>query len=99
MKLETTVIINSNIEKVWENLTDFQKYPEWNPFITRIEGTIECGEVLHVDINPPGAKKNTFKPLLMQYDKNKEMRWIGCLGASWLFQGEHYFKLESTDNN
>lgn len=36
----------------------------------------------------------TFAPKLIKFDTNQEMHWIGILGVSWLFSGEHYFKLE-----
>lgn len=94
MKIETTLIINANINEVWKKLTDFEKYAEWNQFITRIEGKQQTGSTLTVDITPPKSKKMTFMAVLKKYVENEEMRWVGVMGASWLFRGEHYFKLE-----
>lgn len=35
--------INANPEKVWEVLTDTDKYKEWNPVMELLEGTIKEG--------------------------------------------------------
>ncbi len=94
MRLNTEIVINGNIAKVWQTLTDFQSYSHWNPFMTCIEGEKKAGAKLKVKIIPPGGKSMIFTPTLIKFDTNQEMRWIGILGASWLFSGEHYFKLE-----
>jgi hypothetical protein len=99
MKIETNIIIHHPIEKIWNKLTDFESYHEWNPFIQKIVGPQVVGEKLEIDIVPPGGKKSTFRPVLITFDKNKEMRWVGSLGSSWIFRGEHYFILEKIDEN
>ena len=37
-ELKTTIEINASPAKVWEVLLDFEKYPDWNPFIKNIRG-------------------------------------------------------------
>lgn len=66
--------------------------------MTRIEGEKKSGAKLTVEIIPPGSKPMTFTPKLIKFETNQEMCWIGILGASWLFSGEHYFKLEMLDD-
>lgn len=99
MKIHTTIIVHYPIEQVWFKLTEFEKYPEWNPFITKIIGSQVVGERLFVDILLPQGKKTTFKPTLVNIQPMQEMRWVGILGTSWLFRGEHYFQVEKIDEN
>jgi uncharacterized protein YndB with AHSA1/START domain len=40
--INTTVDINAPAQLVWDGLTDFAAYGEWNPFM-RIEGTAQVG--------------------------------------------------------
>ena len=35
-----TTIINASPETIWEILTDAPNYPNWDPGVERIEGTI-----------------------------------------------------------
>ncbi len=90
------ITIQATPDKVWAVLTDFNSYPLWNPFIKSFIGTPVVGQQIEAKICPPGAKGMTFRPTILQYNKHKELRWIGKLFISHLFDGEHTFML--TDN-
>jgi hypothetical protein len=97
--IQTEILINTNITKVWDVLMNFDSYPKWNPFITSISGERKLGNRLTVSINPPGGKGMTFKPNILTLEANKEFRWKGKLGINGIFDGEHYFILESVDKD
>jgi hypothetical protein len=93
-ELHTEVEINAPAERVWQVLTDFALYPEWNPFVRRLEGEVRVGARLHVFIQPPGGKGMTFRPLVVAAEPNRELRWLGHLWVPGLFDGEHSFAIE-----
>jgi hypothetical protein len=93
-KIETEIIIDSNISTVWNVLTDFENHPQWNPFIKSIKGEKVVGKNLTVSLSPPGGKGMTFKPVIIKYEPLKELRWKGKLGVKGIFDGEHFFILE-----
>jgi hypothetical protein len=86
--IETTINIKATAEKIWSILTDFPKYPEWNPFVFSMQGKAKEGTILKANIQ--GMK---FKPLVLAAKKNQEFRWRGSLLVKGLFDGEHYFVL------
>jgi uncharacterized protein YndB with AHSA1/START domain len=47
-ELRTEVTINAPAERVWELLTDFGSFPDWNPFMLRARGEVGVGEKLLV---------------------------------------------------
>jgi hypothetical protein len=99
-EIKTEIILkNGSVEDAWKILTNFEEYPAWNTFITKITGQKAIGQSLLVDITPPNGKKSTFNPILIKFSENKEIRWVGKIGFKWLFCGEHYFKLEVVDKN
>ena len=51
--IESTIIINAPLEKVWNILMEKEKYPLWNTFTPKIETTFEVGSdiILHVNMN------------------------------------------------
>jgi hypothetical protein len=79
---------------VWSVLTDTANYPDWNPFVRRLEGTLAEGERLEVEIAPPGGKAMTFRPTVLAARPGRELRWLGRLLLPGLFDGEHAFTLE-----
>lgn len=97
-EIKTEIIIQTTPERVWEVLTDFDKYSNWNPFIKSLQGQVKVGEKIVVRLEPPGAKGMTFKPKVLVFDKNKEFKWIGHLFFPGLFDGEHRFELIDNGN-
>jgi len=98
-RIETEIIIDTDPERVWQVLTDFEKHPYWNPFIKSIKGEKTVGSKILVHLQPPGSNGMTFKPVILKFDTNKEFRWKGQLGIKGIFDGEHYFILEKVREN
>ena len=98
-QLSTHVDIQATPARVWEVLSDLAAYPEWNPFIPRIDGEIRPGARLEVRIQPPGAKGMTFRPTVLKAEPNRELRWRGRLWLPGLFDGEHAFTIEPSAAN
>ncbi len=95
--IETEIEIDATPEAVWAVLTDFESYPEWNPFVTRIEGEAIPGARLRVRIEPPGSRGMTFRPRLVVTEPNRRLEWLGRLVVPNLFDGRHEFRLERVD--
>jgi hypothetical protein len=91
--ISTTIDIDASPREVWEVLTDFAAYGEWNPFMDRIEGTPSVGSKLRVHMTPPNGRAVTFKPKVLVATPERELRWLGRLGFGGLFDGEHFFVL------
>ena len=68
------VLINAPAEVVWQVLTDFEQYPDWNPFTVRAESTLELGDPVTLYI-PRGKSmmKQTF--VLEVFDPPHEVAW------------------------
>lgn len=98
-QLYSEIEIEASAERLWQILTDFAAYPDWNPFIRRISGRAVVGEDLEVYIKPSGARGMTFKPKVLIADENEELRWHGKLFVSGLFDGKHFFQIERLAEN
>jgi hypothetical protein len=98
-ELRSETEIQASAERVWDILTDFDGFPQWNPFIRRASGNILVGERLKVTIQPSGAKRMNFRPIVLKAEPNRELRWLGHLLVSGLFDGEHIFTIEPTGTN
>jgi hypothetical protein len=89
--------IAAPVEAVWAQLTDTASFPEWNPFIASLEGTLREGERLTVRITPPGGKAMTFRPTVTAYEEGRRLEWLGRLLIPGLVDGRHSFTLEPTE--
>lgn len=95
--IQTEIIINAPADKVWNILTDFSNYPNWNSFIISVEGELEQGGKLKNTMIIEG-EKNVFKPTITKVETNKYFEWLGKLPLG-IFKGRHYFELESISPN
>jgi hypothetical protein len=93
-EIRTEIEIDAPVERVWEVLTRFEDFDDWNPFIVHAEGRPRLGERLTVTIRPPGRKASTFHPTVVAYEPNRELRWLGRLGVPGIFDGEHSHHVE-----
>jgi hypothetical protein len=93
-EIHTEIEVNAGAEKVWRVLTDFAAYPDWNPFVRRVEGEVNVGSRLHVYIQPSGSSGMSFRPTVLVADPNREFRWLGHLWLPGLFDGEHSFLIK-----
>ena len=92
--IQTQIEINASANRIWEVLTDFENYSNWNPFIQKISGTLEVGEQLHISIG-----KMQFDPKVLEVSSSRGFRWKGKLWFKGLFDGEHWFEIEPVDEN
>ena len=98
-KIKTEIVIDKDVSTVWNVLTDFESYPNWNPFVRSIEGEKYIGKKESVTCNTAGGKMVSFKPIIIKLETDREFRWKGKLGFRGIFDGQHYFKLEKMGEN
>ena len=92
--LHTEIEIAAPAERVWQVLTDFARFPEWNPLVPRASGELRVGARLEVRLQLAGMRGATLRPIVVEATPNRELRWRGQLVIPGLFTGEHSFLLE-----
>ena len=93
-EIHTEIEIESSAEHVWQLLTDFPSFPQWNPSIRRASGEIKVGERLEVESGFSGAKGRILRLRVLKAEPDRELRWLGHLWIPGLFDGEHLFIIE-----
>jgi hypothetical protein len=93
-QLESGVEVQASPERVWEVLTDFAAYPDWNPFIVQAGGRAVPGSRLELRMRLPGRRPTTFRPQVLEAEPARRLRWLGQLLVPGLFDGEHRFTIE-----
>jgi hypothetical protein len=90
-EVRTEIEINAGHEKVWGILIDFEKYEQWNPFITKIVGQAKEDSKIEIHIETPAGKKRKYRPTVTKVNEGRELQWMG---KSWVLNGEHIFRIE-----
>jgi demethylmenaquinone methyltransferase / 2-methoxy-6-polyprenyl-1,4-benzoquinol methylase len=81
-------------QRVWEILTDFAAYREWNPFMPWLDGEVRVGARLRTSLVVAGAP--TLRPRLRvtRVDAGRELRWVG---RGPLVRGERTMRIQPLD--
>jgi len=96
--IQAEIVINAPASKVWQVLIDFKAYPQWNPFIRQVTGTMEPDEQLTVQMYS-GNRTISFSPTVLVVQPERELRWIGRVFIPGIFDGEHSFVIEPLGGN
>ncbi len=92
--LDASTEIDAPAERVWQVVSDFARYPEWNPFIVRAAGEQRPGARLAVRIVAPGVRAVTFRPRVLDLQPGRLIRWKGRLLLPGLFDGRHALSVD-----
>lgn len=94
--LDTTFEIDAPVATVWEALTDFPRYGEWNLALPSLTGEARVGSTLTAALAlGPTAKPMNVQADVLALDPDRRFSWRGNLGADALFTGLREFTLES----
>ena len=97
-ELRTEIEIQATPEKVWQVLTDLDRYPEWNPFIHHAIGSARLGEKVDITF-PSGSKDMTLHCTVVEAVPNRKLCWKYDVILPGLWSGEHSFTIETIDTD
>lgn len=97
--IESKITIHAPIQKVWDVLSNFDKYSQWNPFTPKIEVKNEIGSTvgLHVRLNPKSKKTILQKETLLTWEEGKRLEW--GITNSWFVRTVRIQSLKIIDEN
>lgn len=90
----TTFPIRAPADTVWDVLTDFARYPEWNPSLPLISGELRPGSTVSMTLAMPGKPSPKVKARLRDVEPGRRLTWHGNVGADWLFAGTREFLID-----
>lgn len=91
-EIRTEITINAPAKKVWQVFTDFGAYPTWNPYIVKLEGTLQEGERMQATVARPDGTTSALSPKVreLKVGERLEMRneVLGgiVMGANHIFE-------------
>ena len=91
---QTSFEINAPATRVWEVLTDFGSYPQWNPQIPRASANIVEGARIHLRLALPGRPAMDLSGIIEQARPCELLTWRGHVGAPWFFEGYRKFEIQ-----
>ncbi|MGO9421298.1 SRPBCC family protein [Roseiarcus sp.] len=98
-EIKTEIGIEASPSRVWEVLTDFPRYPEWNPFVLEVQGDVYQGAAIHYRFEMPRGIRIRTAAVVLRFQPDSELRFSAHFLAPTVFRGDHYFAIESKGQN
>lgn len=97
MRIHTETAIAATAQRVWDVITDFASYPQWNPLLLRMKGEPIVGKTLRFRIGLGlGPVQLPLDAEVVIAERGRELRWVGMARRSLrpIMSGEHYFVID-----
>ena len=91
--ISTSVQIDVPLADAWAFLSNFKRYPEWNPYLRRVCGELRSGATISVDLQPEKGPVRTFQREVMDVVDGSHFSWRSQILSPWVFQGYHTFRV------
>lgn len=96
-ELRTEIEIAAPLQDVWNVLTDFDHWKDWNPIVNQVNGAASSGAKLSVTMRGKDGKDGPkYKPVIKEIDAPKSFRWRAVMIAEFLFTNDKEVELEKT---
>lgn len=93
-EIKAEIKILASAEKVWNIISEFQNYSQWNPIIKKITGEPKVGTKIGVHLTTVGGKNRVYHPKIIKVEAPHEIRWYGKFFSSAIFSGERVLTID-----
>ena len=99
LEVEKSIEINASDEKIWDIISNFGAYPDWNTYIKYIEGDLRPGRGLYVETRNVHDNHAAYRAIVTKVVENRELSWKGKLLMSGIYDSERFFIITSLSEN
>ncbi|MEE8303032.1 MAG: SRPBCC domain-containing protein [Candidatus Tectomicrobia bacterium] len=96
-ELHTMVEISASPDQVWQVLTDFDAWPDWNVADPGFVGEMHEGAEVELTSTSPSGKRSQVRITLISVEPNRQLSWESSLPL--LFKARHTYRIEAQDGN
>ncbi len=95
VRVDTEIEIDAPPESVWAVISDFHRYPEWNPLMVKVDGQPREGTRIEWTSVIDNAARD-YNATIDRSAPNQELAWTGPVSspARALFWGHHRLLIE-----
>lgn len=84
LRIESRIGIAASTDAIWEVLTDFEGWKDWNPLYPRAAGEIRIGSKLDLDLAIPGRPVQRIQPTVLDWAPYDHLHWRLIALRGWV---------------
>lgn len=95
----TEVVIDVPRQLVWDQVTDFEAYSDWNPFVLEAHADFQVGATIRFLEDLKQFGQHWIDAQFLSIDPPNSFVWQGHFGAPFLFTVCHSFLFEAVSEH
>lgn len=97
-EIKTEIEISAPPAKVWDIISDINKWQEWSPIISASHGSTSVGSKLSITMigKVKGRDGPKYNPIITDLKEPNYFRWRAHMLAGFIFTNDKTFELEDT---
>ena len=95
----TEVLIDAPRQLVWDQVTNFEAYSDWNPFVIEAHAEFKVGETIHFLENLQPFGQHWINAKFLSIDPENCFIWQGHFWANFLFTVHHSFIFKAINDH
>lgn len=93
-ELKTEIELSAPIERVWQVLTDFEHWQEWNPMVNQVSGNAALGSRLNITMcGSKGKDAMKYQATILEATPPRGLRWRATMMGGLMFTNDRVFEL------
>jgi len=99
-EIKTEIEISAPPSKVWEIITDINRWQEWSPIINASHGATSVGSKLNITMvgKEEGKDGPQYNPIITNLNEQRYFRWRAHMLAGFIFTNDKIFELKETES-
>lgn len=92
--VSAAITVEAPRREVWDVLTDFEAYDDWNPVVTSASGQAREGSGLRLEVVLPGHEAESLDPTVLIVRRGRKLTWQDRLVLPGVRDWEYEFVLQ-----
>ncbi len=93
-ELQTEIRIAASIDQVWQVLTDFDHWKDWNPMVNSANGNAALDSKVSITMRGPNGKDAMkYQAAVLEVSPPKSFRWRATMMSGLIFTNDRVFEL------
>jgi hypothetical protein len=94
-ELRADIHISAPIDQVWQVLTDFEHWSDWNPMVNHAGGRASVNSTLEITMRGPDSKDAMkYRPIVLDVNPPNSFRWRATMLSGLMFTNDRVFELK-----
>lgn len=99
MKVATEILIQAPPQKIWETLSNFSQYPEWNRLVKSVSGNVAQDAAIALTLHFYGKNPEKKIAMVTGFSAPKYLSWSWKHSfGNWFLASEHVFRLKDKED-